>query len=1046
MDSAGSLTIDPAEVISGRQSIKGSYSGTQSYTPYVRTDPAALPLAPNRTYRITFRYKILTTPSRGFEVLFFSPTGGNRGSFLPSFTIEGRAGSMGSATLTNTLGSFSDYEARLNVVGTGAITVDELRITDVTTGQVVATEDAEIGVVSMFVVATKTSFVWGEPVKVTAAIRDSSGAARSGIAVTWSVNPADAASVGADGTVTPRALTAFTIRAASGGLNAEVRMQALPKQVRVIPEQPVIAVGSTERIRAEALDTNDRPIPNASFQWSIRNQGGGNTSGATIDAAGMMTAAVQSRVRVIAGINYQTIAGFTPQVRGEAVVEIQAPRTYRFERIFVGKPTTAPSSVLSERPSALIPTEKGGFVFAATLDGLGSALVEWNAGEIKPLLLSGRSHLQSGQPLIEFESYTRSGDGQMLVNEIDAGGGGQISSGAGTQITPLLVPNSPLYVGENASFRIQRGSLAGYGMKLVQAGYEDAVSKRYTQGLFRGYGRGLSEAVLTLDSVPEYAASVNKWTDWYGIADDGTAWFNTGASDGGPPMLWRSRPYRTAERILTRGDAFGSEIFQGVSGVYTWYPNLFVAPNGDAIVGINTNRGNRYALWRASAPDTPPEVLAAATNGIHWYDPAVGALLDTNVSGRGSGLYLWNREGAQPLLLLNDTSLDGSPVEQILSATCNAAGTIYVMVRTAANPLLIARIAPDRSILLKAGDTIPVSVPTAIASMVPGARSGIPLVITGGQTGSIARLDETGQVTPVIRIGDRLPDGKFYRGSKRDQVRTMPDGRIVFAQDLFTSDSIIYRWNEGSIEVAMAPLILDNGQRVGAPHWVDVNRQGEIATIPGFNQQGLFLVRDGQASLIVRINPVIDGVAFTGMPTLAAIDDAGRVVFQVKGPGGDYLASWENDRTQIILAPGQQMPDGRIVAAGLFPRACPDGFAANVLGTLARYTGGQWDYLVGNSDRLATGNTVDASIQWNLFDVNHSCDAVFQTRGNFDTRHIAARVGGKYHQIHALGDLTPEGDLLVAVVQLLLNDDGTIFVLGSNDRGEEVIYRATPLQ
>ena len=44
-----------------------------------------------------------------------------------------------------------------------------------------------------------------------------------------------------------------------------------------------------------------------------------------------------------------------------------------------------------------------------------------------------------------------------------------------------------------------------------------------------------------------------------------------------------------------------------------------------------------------------------------------------------------------------------------------------------------------------------------------------------------------------------------------------------------------------------------------------------------------------------------------------------------------------------------------------------------------------------------------------------------------------------------LGELTADGDLLNAVIQLLINDDGTLFVLGANDRGEEVIYRATRL-
>ena len=54
----------------------------------------------------------------------------------------------------------------------------------------------------VFVVATKTAFIWGEPVKVTATVRDSQGAALK-VPVTWSVIPSTAARIAADGTVTP---------------------------------------------------------------------------------------------------------------------------------------------------------------------------------------------------------------------------------------------------------------------------------------------------------------------------------------------------------------------------------------------------------------------------------------------------------------------------------------------------------------------------------------------------------------------------------------------------------------------------------------------------------------------------------------------------------------------------------------------------------------------------------------------------------------------------------------------------------------------------
>jgi hypothetical protein len=143
LDAAGSLTSNPSEVISGAESIKGSYSGTGSYTRYLETDPSIFPFLPNHSYRVTFQYKILTAPSTEFSVLFFSPTAAGQGNFLPDVTITGAAGTTGTATLTNTLGPFTDYRVYFEVDGTGAIAVDNIQLIDQATGTFIATENAE---------------------------------------------------------------------------------------------------------------------------------------------------------------------------------------------------------------------------------------------------------------------------------------------------------------------------------------------------------------------------------------------------------------------------------------------------------------------------------------------------------------------------------------------------------------------------------------------------------------------------------------------------------------------------------------------------------------------------------------------------------------------------------------------------------------------------------------------------------------------------------------------------------------------------------------
>ena len=151
LDAIGAFTSNPNEVIDGTYSVKASYSGPNAYTAYLETVASALPLTPNHTYKVTCRYKILTTPSKGFEVLFYSPTGGAAGNFLPSLTITGSAGDSGTATLTNTLGSYADYEVRWDIPGTGAISIDDIEVVDSASGKVIASANFESAASSLTV-------------------------------------------------------------------------------------------------------------------------------------------------------------------------------------------------------------------------------------------------------------------------------------------------------------------------------------------------------------------------------------------------------------------------------------------------------------------------------------------------------------------------------------------------------------------------------------------------------------------------------------------------------------------------------------------------------------------------------------------------------------------------------------------------------------------------------------------------------------------------------------------------------------------------------
>jgi uncharacterized protein (TIGR03437 family) len=139
----GGITTNPSEVVSGAASIRGSYGGKSSYNIFLRNDASVLVFKPANTYRVTFKYRILATPDQGFDVLFYSPTAGAAGNYLPTARITGNVGDSSTQTLTSKLGQFSDYQLLWEVVGVGAISIDDIQVIDMATGQTLAAENAE---------------------------------------------------------------------------------------------------------------------------------------------------------------------------------------------------------------------------------------------------------------------------------------------------------------------------------------------------------------------------------------------------------------------------------------------------------------------------------------------------------------------------------------------------------------------------------------------------------------------------------------------------------------------------------------------------------------------------------------------------------------------------------------------------------------------------------------------------------------------------------------------------------------------------------------
>lgn len=154
---SGRLTSRPGEVISGSYSLRGSWTGSGDYHPYLYTDCSKLPLTPGGRYRLRFDYRMLSLPDRGFETIFYSPTAGALDQWLPGSLLTATGDRSGTATLECQLGNFSDYQIRWNVVGTGSVSVDNIRLEKITNQGSSLVAEANIEATSAAIRVTRES-------------------------------------------------------------------------------------------------------------------------------------------------------------------------------------------------------------------------------------------------------------------------------------------------------------------------------------------------------------------------------------------------------------------------------------------------------------------------------------------------------------------------------------------------------------------------------------------------------------------------------------------------------------------------------------------------------------------------------------------------------------------------------------------------------------------------------------------------------------------------------------------------------------------------
>ena len=109
--------------------------------------------------------------------------------------------------------------------------------------------------------------------QLSATVRDATGQALNGAAVTWVSSDSRIARVSTSGLVTAAALGVDTIVAEASGKRAIAVLTIVPKQLTIVPQLPSLFVADTIQLGSLATDANGAPVDSLRVAWQSNDVG-----------------------------------------------------------------------------------------------------------------------------------------------------------------------------------------------------------------------------------------------------------------------------------------------------------------------------------------------------------------------------------------------------------------------------------------------------------------------------------------------------------------------------------------------------------------------------------------------------------------------------------------------------------------------------------------------------------------------------------------------------------------------------------------------------
>ena len=876
----------------------------------------------------------------------------------------------------------------------------------------------------------------GSTLQLEARALNSFGARLSDIALQWGSSDSAVAEVDGAGLVRGLMPGRTEIHVSHSGVSESFTVSVHPARIEIEPRRPELFVGEQITLTARAFDAEGRALSGLGFLWFS-----GLAGVASLSPQGVVQALAEGSTTVTAYLNVPALGfGFSTQtlvrVRRRPAFAIDRLITNEFETLAVVNTIQQISYAGDDR-----------IVFRAMLSNGSQALMLYNNGALRTLAVSGQ-YLNAVGAIIDSFAY-----GQVSINQQ-----GDVLApffffthpwaalflfpGADPDSEPRIIPAPSGYC-----------CLVAESVRALGADGEMAFAAHNEMGrhlFFRGKDGG-SQLIATGSDLPDFGSA-----DWIGAAAiyrPGEVVFAAHRADSQGYFHWDGQQIR---KIYATGDlVLDRRVHGGWTPIQTASGDFYAFMYGEGFSQIVRLSGGGWSKVISSGE----RVDGFDIHGPHQlFDARDSAVLFGADTEQGSGAFRLE-DGRLTHVARYGGSVANGEWQWISHAFLRPQGGVIVSGNQGAALWRVARVDDSSdATLVQSGQSLNEPAPTSLnwQNLVVGGAAGNRVFVSS--SGALVRVGNDSLET-LLGPGQILP-GESVSVFMRAHASNLR-GDIAFTADTDRGPGL-YQWRDGSAVAVAGP-----GTAVKAPdgsefHWFDiplaVNDRGETAAWTGFDAGQALLLYSPSASsaeILMAFGQTAPGGGNFEFARQAAIDGAGRVVFQAQLSGGSSaLFLWENGQVKKILQIGDQGPRGEVVTQFRGElRASADEFYMMLIHgefgetqEIAAYDGDRWRSVVATGEQTTFGSFIHYFEQ-NRFAVSAAGEVAYLAGLPAEQAVILRSRAGRDTVVATTGERPPQGDWFRGFNDVHITQQGEVLftaVSATTLRERIGVYVATP--